>query len=121
MLLPGKYAAFSDYSSYDVRSNLRSFRRKQDDFRYCVVFRVDKATATCDRSEDTSKLDAGETVCVMCDSKAQRAGGHRCHGHGANGRRTRFKNLMNPRCHGKWTRMEVDGECPCGTPDFVFA
>jgi len=59
----------------------------------------------------------------MCNSKAQRTHlGGRCGGHGAEGKRTRFKNILSPRCHGKWTRMEiVEGECPCkGGPNFVF-
>ena len=65
----------------------------------------------------------GHRVCVMCDSKAQRDHlGGRCKGHGEDDRQTRFKNLLNPKCHGKWTRVELrEGECPCkGGPDFVF-
>ena len=69
-----------------------------------------------------SSLLAGNTVCVQCDNKAQRGHlGGRCQGHGAEGKRTRFKNILTPRCHGKWTRMEITTDCPCKNgPDFIF-
>lgn len=66
---------------------------------------------------------SGHTVCVLCDGKAlQEDLGGRCKGHGVEDETTRFKNLLNPRCHGKWTRIQVsEGECPCrGGSDFVF-
>jgi len=60
MLLPGKYAATHGGRGYDVRSNLRSFRRKEDHFRYCAVFRVERATGVCGKDEDTQELRKGE-------------------------------------------------------------
>ena len=70
----------------------------------------------------TYVLFSGNTVCVQCDDKAQRGHlGGRCQGHGAEGKRTRFKNILTPRCHGKWTRMEITTDCPCKNgPDFIF-
>jgi hypothetical protein len=45
-----------------------------------------------------TKFLSGKTVCVLCDSKAQRSHLHgRCTGHGAEGKRTRFKNVLSPR------------------------
>lgn len=126
MLLPGKYAPNKRGNSepnkkYDVRSNLRSYRKKEGQ-RYCVVFKVDKAMKSCRKNKETFELQRGNQVCVQCDSKAQRGHlGGRCTGHGADGKRTRFKNILTPRCHGKWTRVEITGECPCKNgPDFIF-
>ena len=114
-------------------------------FRYCVVFKVDKAMKSCRRDVDTMQLKhgkivnliyvqnvkknltfrnlyylpiyiSGNTVCVLCDSKSQHSHlGGRCTGHGTEGKRTRFKNVLTPRCSGKWTRIMItdDGECPC--------
>ena len=150
MLLPGKYATTSARSkNYDVRSNLRSYTTKESET-YCVVFRVDKAMKSCRHKKDTNDLSygkfltkeaalhkshphqssgllllyfAGNTVCVQCDNKAQRGHlGGRCQGHGAEGKRTRFKNILTPRCHGKWTRMEISTDCQSckNGPDFIF-
>jgi len=124
MLLPGKYAKKSVRNRYDVRSNLRSYQKPKSSEGYCVVFQVDKATRSCLKNKDTRDMTLGNTVCVQCNSKAIKSElGGRCIGHGAEGKRTRFKNILSPRCHGKWTRLElVEGEdCPCkGGPDFVF-
>lgn len=114
MLLPGKYAPKTT-KKYEVRSNLRSYRKKEGQ-RYCVVFKVDKAMKSCRRDVDTNALKHGNTVCVLCDSKSQHSHlGGRCTGHGTEGKRTRFKNVLTPRCSGKWTRIMItdDGECPC--------
>jgi len=124
MLLPGKYASKFAQSrgKYDVRSNLKSYRQREGK-QYCVMFKVEKAMKSCLRDKDTKALQRGNIVCSMCNSKAQRTHlGGRCGGHGAEGKRTRFKNVLSPRCHGKWTRMEiVEGECPCrGGPNFIF-
>jgi len=125
MLLPGKYASKMVHSSsqkYDVRSNLKSYRQREGK-QYCVMFKVEKSMRSCSRDKNTRALKRGNIVCSMCNSKAQRTHlGGRCGGHGAEGKRTRFKNILSPRCHGKWTRMEiVEGECPCkGGPNFVF-
>ena len=64
----------------------------------------------------------GNTVCVQCNDKAQRDHlGGRCQGHGTDSKRTRFKNILTPKCHGKWTRLEITDDCPCKDgPDFVF-
>jgi len=120
MLLPGKYAPKST-EKYEVRSNLRSYKKKEGQ-RYCVVFRVDKAMKACKHDMDTDDLHHGNTVCVQCDSKAQRSHlAGRCTGHGVESKRTRFKNVITPRCSGKWTRMEITDECPCKNgPDFIF-
>jgi len=121
MLLPGKYATTRS-QNYDVRSNLRSYTTKESET-YCVVFRVDKAMKSCSKKKDTNDLSYGNTVCVQCDNKAQRGHlGGRCQGHGAEGKRTRFKNILTPRCHGKWTRMEITTDCQSckNGPDFIF-
>lgn len=126
MLLPGKYAPKTSENSiankYDVRSNLRSYTRPVEKERYCVVFRVDKAMKSCLRDRDTTDLKYGNTVCVQCNDKAQRDHlGGRCQGHGTDSKRTRFKNILTPKCHGKWTRVEITDDCPCKDgPDFVF-
>jgi len=126
MLLPGKYAPKKlpeTRQKYDVRANLKGYTRHREGKRYCVVFKVEKAMKSCSRDKDTKELQRGNIVCAMCSSKAQRTHlGGRCGGHGAEGKRTRFKNILSPRCHGKWTRMEIlEGECPCrGGPDFIF-
>ena len=67
-------------------------------------------------------LFTGNTVCVQCNDKAQRDHlGGRCQGHGTDSKRTRFKNILTPKCHGKWTRLEITDDCPCKDgPDFVF-
>jgi len=125
ILLPGKYAPKSPGNSlankYDVRSNLKSYRHREGQ-RYCVVFKVEKATKACAKQADTDDLHTENTVCVQCDSKAQRGRlGGRCQGHGADTKRTRFKNVLLPRCHGKWTRVDITDECPCKNgPDFIF-
>lgn len=124
MLLPGKYVRQLPRGgrSYDVRENLKSYKKVDESKKYCVVFEVNKATKGCQKSEETEDLKRGHRVCSLCDVKAQREDlGERCSGHGAEGRRTRFKNLMNPRCHGKWTRVAVQGDCPCSNgPGFIF-
>ena len=92
-------------------------------FRYCVVFKVEKATKACQRERETYHLTRANSVCVMCDDKAQRDNlGGRCKGHGVpNSKPTKFKSLFNPRCHGKWIRTELTDDCPCKNgPDFIF-
>jgi len=126
MLLPGKYAPKTRGNSvankYDVRSNLRSYVPPEEGQSYCIVFRVDKAMKACLRERDTNDLKYGNTVCVQCNDKAQRDHlGGRCQGHGTDSKRTRFKNILTPKCHGKWTRLEITDDCPCKNgPDFVF-
>lgn len=121
MLLPGKFAPHRDTGKYDVRSNLKSYRQKEGQ-QYCVVFEVEKAMKSCINDKDTDELSRSNTVCVLCDSKAQKSHLHgRCTGHGAEGKRTRFKNVLAPRCHGKWTRIDITDECPCKKgADFMF-
>lgn len=124
MLLPGKYLKKMARNTYDVRSNLKSYKKPKTSQSYCVVFQVDKAMRSCLSDKDTRDLVRGNTICVQCNSKATKSQlGGRCTGHGTEGKRTRFKNVMTPKCHGRWTRLElVEGEeCPCkGGPDFVF-
>ena len=81
----------------------------------------------------------GEEVCVSCESKASRPHlGDRCSGHGVDGKMTRltphlhifptflsnisrFKNVITPGCHGRWTRVDVYDSCPCKDgPHFIF-
>jgi len=125
MLLPGKYSQVRRQSKekYEVRANLKSFvpEEKNKD-RYCAVFKVDKAMKACRRNEDTEGLQRGETVCVSCESKASRPHlGDRCSGHGVTGAVTRFKTVITPGCHGRWTRVDVTDSCPCSQgPDFIF-
>jgi len=128
MLLPGKYVKQTPARKYDVRFNLESYQQAQltKSQAYCAVFTVDKATQSCKNDKDTKSLFAGNTVCVKCQSRAVRSElGDRCLGHGAEGKRTRFKNVLKSGCHGKWTRVQlIEGEdsCPCkgGRPDFAF-
>jgi len=127
MLLPGKYARrymMHSASKYEVRSNLKTFNREEKE-KYCVVFEVGKATRGCLKSRDTSELFRGNSVCVVCTDRAQRDNlGGRCSGHGVpDGKRTRFKNLLNPSCHGRWTRIKIEegNNCPCAArPYFTF-
>ena len=45
----------------------------------------------------------GNTVCVQCKDKAQRDHfGGRCQGHETDRKRTRFNNVLTPKCHGKF-------------------
>lgn len=124
MILPGKYAVQSMRRGrkYEVRANLKSFLEKPETKKYCVVFQVEKATHTCQNDKETEPLRTGNTVCAVCDDKAQREDlGGRCKGHGSEGCPTKFKNLIHPRCHGRWTKLETLEECPCPNgPDFVF-
>lgn len=125
MLLPGKYSEVRKVQEdkYEVRANLRSFVMEEENTdMYCVVFRVDKAMKACIHTEETEVLQRGREVCVSCESKASRPHlGDRCSGHGVDGKATRFKNVITPGCHGRWTRVEVTDSCPCtGGPDFIF-
>lgn len=125
MLLPGKYSEMKKVltDKYDVRSNLKSFVMKNNNTdMYCVVFKVDKAMSACMYAEETVVLQAGRSVCVSCESKASRPHlGDRCSGHGVESKATRFKNVITPGCHGRWTRMDVSDTCPCiNGPDFIF-
>ena len=60
MLLPGKYARNS-FSKYDVRSNLKTYRHKENK-EYCVIFQVDKAMRSCVKSKDTMALFRGNAT-----------------------------------------------------------
>eukprot|EP00092_Neocalanus_flemingeri_P009098 GFUD01009796.1.p1 GENE.GFUD01009796.1~~GFUD01009796.1.p1 ORF type:complete len:275 (+),score=70.23 GFUD01009796.1:57-881(+) len=121
MILPGKYSQLGE-DKYDVRQNLKTFREEENDDQYCVVFRVDKGTKACATSKDTKKLRRGSEVCVSCESKATRPHlGDRCSGHGVEDKTTRFKNVITPGCHGRWTKTAVYDKCPCpGGQDFIF-
>ena len=81
-----------------------------------------KGTKTCSKSIETKMLKRGEEVCVSCESKATRPHlGNRCSGHGVENKTTRFKNLITPGCHGRWTKTAVYDKCPCaGGQDFIF-
>jgi len=125
MLLPGKYSQVKKVQKekYEVRANLKSFVPEEENTdMYCVVFRVDKAMKACINAEDTEILQKGNQVCVSCESKASRPHlGDRCSGHGVSNRATRFKTVITPGCHGRWTKVDVRDECPCeGGPDFIF-
>uniref|UniRef100_A0A0K2T9M9 SMB domain-containing protein n=1 Tax=Lepeophtheirus salmonis TaxID=72036 RepID=A0A0K2T9M9_LEPSM len=129
MLVPAKFAKKQrrQARNYDVRENLKTYiqkdQKEESQSSYCVVFHVDKSMHACHRSEDTSMLLKGHRVCVSCDGNAQRDHlGGRCTGHGAEGRKTRFKNILSPHCKGKWTRLQVvQGQCPCPEgADLVF-
>jgi len=121
MILPGKYGQ-GDQDKYDVRQNLKTFQEEENDDQYCVVFRVDKSSKSCLNRKETKRLRKGSQVCVSCESKATRPHlGDRCSGHGVENKTTRFKNVINPGCHGRWTKTEVFDKCPCdGGPDFIF-
>jgi len=125
MLLPGKYSEGKkkQREKYEVRANLKDFVPEEENTdKYCVVFKVDKAMSGCRRSKETESLKRGEEVCVSCESKASRPHlGDRCSGHGVEGKMTRFKNVITPGCHGRWTRVDVYDSCPCKDgPNFIF-
>jgi len=124
MLLPGKYSQLDkeEEDRYEVRENLKSWVEDDNTDQYCVVFKVTKAMKSCSKHEETEKLQQGQEVCVSCESKASRPHlGDRCSGHGVDNKATRFKNVITPHCHGRWTRVEVTDRCPCpGGPDFIF-
>jgi len=125
MLLPGKYSEVKKVQKekYEVRANLKDFVPEEENTdKYCVVFRVDKAMGACRRSKETEALKRGEEVCVSCESKASRPHlGDRCSGHGVQDKMTRFKNVITPGCHGRWTRLDVFDSCPCKDgPSFIF-
>lgn len=125
MLLPGKYSKAKEVKGdkYEVRANLKSFVPEEENIgMYCVVFRVEKAMKSCSNNEDTEALHRGRSVCVSCESKATKGHlGDRCSGHGVDNKATRFKNVITPGCHGRWTRLEVTESCPCKNgPDFIF-
>merc|ERR1712192_5783 len=125
MLLPGKYSEvrMKQKEKYDVRANLKTFvPEEENNDRYCIVFKVAKAMKACRRSKETSALLRGEEVCVSCESKASRPHlGNRCSGHGVDNKLTRFKNVISPGCHGRWTRVDAWESCPCKEgPHFIF-
>lgn len=106
-----------------VRANLKTFvPEEENNDRYCIVFKVEKAMKACRRSKETSALRRGEEVCVSCESKASRPHlGNRCSGHGVDNKLTRFKNVISPGCHGRWTRVDAWESCPCKEgPHFIF-
>lgn len=121
MLLPGKYSS-QRTTSWDVRSNLKTFVKKDNNNEYCVVFRVDKAMKACMLKKETMELHRGNEVCVSCESKAVREKlGGRCTGHGVMDKQTHFKNVITPSCHGRWERVRLETECPCKSgPHFIF-
>jgi len=121
MILPAKYSKV-DGGVYDPRQNLRTFREEENDDKYCVVFRVLKSTKSCSKSMETKILRRDAQVCVSCESKATRPHlGDRCSGHGVENKTTRFKNIITPGCHGRWTKTAVYDKCPCqGGQDFIF-
>jgi len=125
MLLPGKYSEvrMKQKEKYEVRANLKTFvPDEENNDRYCIVFKVAKAMKACRRSKETSALRRGEEVCVSCESKASRPHlGNRCSGHGVDNKLTRFKNVISPGCHGRWTRIDAWESCPCKEgPHFIF-
>jgi len=126
MILPGKYSQLTEVEEeeekYDVRQNLKTFKEEENDDQYCVVFKVEKAMKTCRHNKETEKLVRGAQVCVSCESKATRPHlGDRCSGHGVENKTTRFKNIITPGCHGRWTKTAVYDKCPCqGGQDFIF-
>merc|ERR1712106_821252 len=107
---------------YDVRQNLKSYHKEENNDQYCVVFKVEKAMKACRHTKETEKLVRGNEVCVSCESKATRPHlGDRCSGHGVEDKTTRFKNVITPGCHGRWTKTAVYNKCPCaGGQDFIF-
>ena len=126
MILPGKYSQANNEVSadrYDVRENLKTFHREEENTdQYCVVFRVEKAMKSCQLNEDTKRLVHRADICVSCESKSTRPHlGDRCTGHGVEDKMTRFRNVINPRCHGKWIKTGVYDKCPCVSgADFIF-
>jgi len=125
IILPGKYSQLTEQDAaerYDVRENLKTFKREEISDEYCVVFKVDKAMKSCRHHEETEDLVRGAEICVSCESKATRPHlGDRCSGHGVENKATRFKNIITPGCHGRWTKTAVFDKCPCrGGPHFIF-
>jgi len=125
IILPGKYSQLTkveEEEKYDVRQNLKSYHKEENNDQYCVVFKVEKAMKACRHTKETEKLIRGNEVCVSCESKATRPHlGDRCSGHGVEDKTTRFKNVITPGCHGRWTKTAVYNKCPCaGGQDFIF-
>ena len=63
MLLPGKYSQLTEVDkedTYDVRQNLKTFKQEENDDKYCVVFKVEKAMKACRHNEDTEHLVRGK-------------------------------------------------------------
>jgi len=126
MILPGKYSQLNNFEEdeekYDVRQNLKTFKQEENNDQYCVVFKVEKAMKACGKNKETETLFRGNDVCVSCESKATRPHlGDRCSGHGVEDKTTRFKNVITPGCHGRWTKTAVYDKCPCKTgQDFIF-
>ncbi|CAG2102352.1 unnamed protein product [Medioppia subpectinata] len=116
--------------SIDIRRNLRlrypKDPQKENSHEYCVVFEIVKSRKSCDTlgSELERKLEQGSRVCVQCQDAAMRKHlGYRCHGHGVEGKVTRWTALAGNSCHGRWVRREQYTHCPChatGHPDFIF-
>jgi len=128
IILPGKYSQLggegdaAQEDKYDVRQNLKTFQRERNNDEYCVVFKVEKAMKACRFTEETEMLVRGAEVCVSCESKAVRPHlGDRCSGHGVESKQTRFKNVISPGCHGRWTKVAVWDKCPCQAGQhFIF-
>ena len=127
MLIPGKYSQANNEVSadrYDVRQNLKNFHLEEEENtdEYCVVFRVEKVMKSCQLTEETKRLVTGADICVSCESKSTRPHlGDRCSGHGLEDKMTRFKNVITPKCHGRWIKTGVYDKCPCVTgADFIF-
>lgn len=114
ILLAGKYARQKPKSFDYLRKNLKSYRQRKEKENYCVVFEVNKVSRSCRKFSETQRLKPGHRICALCDDRAHRDlnEGHRCTGHGVEDKATKFKTLMNPRCHGKWTRLELHHDSP---------
>ncbi|GFW04433.1 hypothetical protein TNCV_878021 [Trichonephila clavipes] len=88
------------------------------------MFEITKVRKACEgitNDNVSSLLVKGAHLCISCEDAAMRGHlGYRCNGHGVDNKPTRWTYVANPRCHGRWTRLEVLDRCKSGKPDFIF-
>lgn len=129
LLLPGKFSqARAVNATTDIRKNLRlkypKDPAKEESKEYCVIFEVTKVRKACEgitNDDVNTLLVKGSRLCISCEEAAMRGHlGYRCNGHGVDNKPTRWTFVANPRCHGRWTRLEVTDRCQNGKPDFIF-
>ncbi|XP_054723622.1 somatomedin-B and thrombospondin type-1 domain-containing protein-like [Uloborus diversus] len=129
LILPGKFShARVTNSSTDIRKNLRlkypKNPAKDGSKEYCVTFEVNKIRKACEsivRDDVSILLVKGARLRIGCEDAAMRGHlGYRCNGHGVDGKPTRFTFVSDPRCHGRWTRVDTAEQCTGGKPDFIF-
>lgn len=129
LLLPVTFSPVRSMNdSYDIRQNLKYLPKSElskennATLPYVILFEVTKARKACEVLESFGQLRVGQRVCVSCETTAMRKHlGHRCTGHGIEGKPSRFAALGHLHCHGRWQRESRAERCPQGRqPDFIF-